>query len=455
LQREIFEFKTGTNDTYVSFHNGSWIKVVASNDNARSARANMVIADEFRMIDLSIINKVLRKFLTAPRQPNYLNKPEYKHLTERNKEIYISSAWYKSHWSWDKFLAYKEAMLEGKKYFVCGLPYQLSIAENLLMKEQVLDEMQEKDFDSISWSMEMDCLFFGQNENAYFKFEDVTKCRVLKKPFIPTLNIDYDKKKKVKDERRNGEKRVIGVDLALMGGNVNDNTIFTCIRLIPTPSGEEYEKQVVYIESLNGQHSTKQAIRLKQLYEDFKADYVVMDTYGNGISIFDDCVKVLYDEERDVEYEAWTCFNNEDMAERSTSENALPIIFSIKAGAEINHKIATYLRNDFQKGRIKLLVNELEGMEHLINNKDYIRKSEEEKANMEFPYLQTTSLVNELVNLEYTINDGKVKIKETSGARKDRYSSLGYANYYIKILENELTGGSKKNNDWSKFMFKN
>ena len=36
LQREISDIKTGSNDPKVEFHNGSWIKVVASNDNARS-----------------------------------------------------------------------------------------------------------------------------------------------------------------------------------------------------------------------------------------------------------------------------------------------------------------------------------------------------------------------------------------------------------------------------------
>lgn len=36
LQREISDIKTGSNDPKVEFHNGSWIKVVAANDNARS-----------------------------------------------------------------------------------------------------------------------------------------------------------------------------------------------------------------------------------------------------------------------------------------------------------------------------------------------------------------------------------------------------------------------------------
>jgi hypothetical protein len=179
LAREISELNIGQNDPRVEFHNTSWIRITASNQGSRSLRANLLIVDEFRMVDLDIINKVLRKFLTAPRHPKYLDNPKYAHLQERNKEIYLSSAWFKSHWSWQKVLAFFKSMTEGKKYFVCGLPYQLAIKENLLMKEQVLDEMQESDFDPISWSMEMECLFFGESENAFFKLEDLQNCRTL------------------------------------------------------------------------------------------------------------------------------------------------------------------------------------------------------------------------------------------------------------------------------------
>ena len=93
LDREISDISTSTNDSRCEFHNGSWIKIVASSDNSRSKRSNVLVVDEFRMVDLQIINKVLRKFQTAPRLPKYLNKPEYAHLKERNKELYLSSCW--------------------------------------------------------------------------------------------------------------------------------------------------------------------------------------------------------------------------------------------------------------------------------------------------------------------------------------------------------------------------
>lgn len=71
----------------IVFRNTSRIFVVTANDEARHNRANIIICDEFRMIPLIIIQTVLKRFLTAPRTPGYLNNPKYEHLTERNKEI--------------------------------------------------------------------------------------------------------------------------------------------------------------------------------------------------------------------------------------------------------------------------------------------------------------------------------------------------------------------------------
>ena len=74
------------------------------------------------MVDLDTINTVLRRFLTAPRQPNYLNNPKYSHLLERNKEIYLSSAWYKQSWAYEKLKAFATNLVDdAKKYFCCGI----------------------------------------------------------------------------------------------------------------------------------------------------------------------------------------------------------------------------------------------------------------------------------------------------------------------------------------------
>lgn len=98
LRREISSYTIGNNKAVIEFHNGSWIKVVTASDSGRGNRANVLVLDEFRMLDKNTINTVLKRFLGTPRQPAYLHKKEYKNkpeLLETNIEMYMSSAWLK------------------------------------------------------------------------------------------------------------------------------------------------------------------------------------------------------------------------------------------------------------------------------------------------------------------------------------------------------------------------
>lgn len=155
------------------------------------------------------------------------------------------------------------------------------------------------------------------------------------------------------------------------------------------------------------------------------------------MSIYDALAKVNYDEERDVEYDAWCSFNDEEMRQRAKTPNPLPVVFSIKANGKLNHEIASTLRVNLQSSNIELLISEIEGSDFLSDKSGYQNASIEDKVRMKTPYIQTTLLVNELVNLEHDIVGGYIRIKEKSGKRKDRYSSLAYGNYLAKVLEGE------------------
>lgn len=442
LAREIDEIKTGTNDARVTFKNGSWIRAVASNQGARSKRANVAVVDEFRMVDKAIVDGVIRKFLTAPRQPKYLEKPEYKHMQERNKELYLSSAWYKHDWSWDKVNSFFNAMTDGKSYFVCSLPYQLAIKEGLLMREQVEDEMSESDFNEISWMMEMEAMFFGESEKAFFKFADLEKNRVLPRAIYPKSFYNILRNKDFKfPEKENGEIRIISCDISGMSSakNNNDASVFTILRLIPSKNKTSYDKYVCYLESMEGGHSQIQALKIRRLYDEFDCDYVVLDTQSFGLSIFDNLATNLYDKELDKEYPALNCINDDEMAKRCFIEDAPKVVYSIKADARLNNDMHIYVRDDLKRGKLRLLVNENEVKEILTNIKGYNDLPPEEQVNFQLPYVQTTFLINEMINLEKVDTENNlIKLKEPSTKRKDRYSSLGYAIYIAKQLESNL-----------------
>ncbi len=439
LKREITYDAVGANKAVIEFANGSWIRVVTAADSGRGARANILLVDEFRMVDLNTINTVLRRFLTAPRQPNYLNNPKYAHLLERNKEFYMSSAWYKSHWSFEKAKAYTVNFLDDtKKYFICGLPYQVSVKEGLLQKEALQDEMSEIDFDDTKWSMEMDCLFFGDTEGAFFSFDDIGCRRTLQTAVYPPSLI-ISKTYKVPDLVAN-ERRIMSVDVALMASNKHKNDASSIIinSAIPTNSNN-FISNIVYLENHEGLNTDELALVVRRLFKIYKCTDLVLDTNGSGLGVFDALIRDMVDPETGELYSALSCCNDKDMAARCKVPNAPKVIWSIKANASFNNEICILLRSGFKQGKINLLVSEFEADEILGDKiKGFNKMQPFEQMQYKMPYIQTTLLIYELTKLEHEIKGTNIKITEKSGMRKDRYSSLAY-NYYVQCqLEREI-----------------
>lgn len=440
LRREIDEKESsvGMNKAAIYFKNGSWIKVVTASDTGRGFRGNVLVCDEYRMVDKKIIDTVLRKYLTSPRQPLYLNNPEYSNLLERNKEIYMSSAWYKSHWSFDKAKAYTVNLLDDtKKYFICGLPYQLSMYEGLLSREQVEDEMSEDDFDSVTWSIEMECLFFGDTDGAFFSFDDISQRRKLQNSLYPQY-IANNRNQKIPELALN-ERRILSVDVALMASKKNKNDASSIIinSAIPT-NNNNYTSNIVYLENHEGLNTDELALIVRRLFAWYKCTDLVIDTNGVGLGVYDALIKDIFDHETGELYPALSCCNDKVMAERCKVDNAPKVIWSVKATASFNNEACILLRSGFQKGKINLLVSEFEAEEVLKERfKGFNKMLPYEQIQYKMPFVQTTLLVYELISLEHEVKGTNIKITEKSGMRKDRYSSLAY-NYWVQCqLERE------------------
>ena len=439
LRSEIEKCNIGPNDAYIYFRNSSWIKVVTASDTGRSARANCIVADEFRMIDLDIINTVLRKFLSSPRQPEYLNKPEYAHLSERNKEIYMSSAYFQSHWSYEKAQAYTVNFFDDtKKYFICGLPYQISVKENLLLKEQIEDEMSETDFNPLSFQMEMECMWFGDTDGNLFKFDDIIKRRKIKNSFY---HLKFYNDKLSVPSPSPIEKRILSVDVALMASTKkkrNDASSIFINNVIQNDKAS-YFSNFVYAESYEGLTTDELGIIVMRMFYKYKCTDIVLDTNGIGLGVYDFIIKDQYDAETGETYKALTCCNDSDMAARCKVRDALKVIWSVKATASFNNEICVLLRNGIQNGKINFLIQE-HGVDDVLkeNIKGYNKLSPSEQALLKMPYVQTSMAVFELIKLEHEVKNGNIKVKEIAGMRKDRYSSIAYSYWCACQLELKL-----------------
>lgn len=458
LKSEIKAYSLSQADAYIEFHNGSRIKVVTASDTARGARANILVCDEFRLVSLDVIQSVLRKFLIAPRQPGYLNKPEFSHLTERNKEIYMSSCWYQSHWAYDRAKTYTKNLVDStRKYFICGLPYQLAIKENLLSKEQVEDEMSEADFNAVTWMMEMECLFFSDTNGGLYSYEDIEKTRKIKYPIYPASHVCKlpDKRLHI-PPRQPGEIRILSADIALMASNKqnNDATAIFFNQCIPSASGNKYVSNITYTINYEGLRTDDQALIIRKLVDELDCDYLAIDCKGLGLPVTDLLMADIYDPNTGITYPALSCCNNKEIADRCHVPDAPKKIWAVMGSPEFNTQCALGLRESFRQGTARLLISDYDCEDALQELAGYNKLSTEDKISLKMPYINTTLLTNELVELEYEAKNNAIKVIEKKTKRKDRYSSLSYNIYVAKQVEREAKARASRQKSGTALAFK-
>lgn len=304
----------------------------------------------------------------------------------------------------------------------------------------------------------MDAVFWGDSDGAFFNFETVSKNRRIQYPMLPdSLSAKITNGSKIRIQpKQNGEIRIISADIALMSSkkHKNDASAIFINQLLPTKA-ERYISNIVYTESSEGMLTEDQALRIRKLYDEYMCDYIVLDCKGLGLGVYDSLVRDLVDPETGEVYPALSCCNNQDMADRCVDKNADKVIWAIMGTAKFNSDCAIMLREGFRTGRIRLLITEYDGEENIKSLKGYGNLSPSDQVMLTMPYINTTLLISELINLRHEETGGLIKISEKSGMRKDRYSSLSYNYYVANQLENKINKKSRRiNANKEEFLFR-
>jgi hypothetical protein len=237
---------------------------------------------------------------------------------------------------------------------------------------------------------------------------------------------------------------VLSCDIALLGGDNNDSSVYTLIIGKKNINGTKYKRYVKNIESHQGVHPETQALMIRRLFDDYDCDYIALDRQGNGISVYGYLCRKMYDNERKIEYLPFYSMNEMDEPKLSAyhiEDEYEQKIYTISPTEEFNHDIALDLKDKIINKKIELLLPKEEIKEYFDNEAWFDKLSMEEKFDMLNPYLQTSLLENEMVLLERIEHPKFVKLKEQSGKRKDRYASLAYGNFFISFLEKDLEKG--------------
>lgn len=467
LNKEISNIRNNQNEVIVFFRNGSSITVVVSNQNARGYRSTCLVREEFRQIDKFVEDSVLSPFQIV-RQTPYRKDKYYennKDLIEEMVDVYISSSWFDNSsddtWMWGVVDNAYSDMIAGKDS--CLLAFDEAIAIKHEIKTMRYFQMEKKKQDPITFALEFLNVRLKENQSAFFSYKMLQQNQRSKKPFYPRTLVDYrmNKKNPYDIPKQQGEIRIVSCDIAFVENEKkNDNSIFTCMRLLPecTTYNREsaddimidngYRRIIPYIESIQGGDTLKQAIRIRQLFEDFGGDYIVLDCRGGGIVLYDILAKVMYDEERDVEYSPLTCMNDENIANRIKIAGANPCIFAVVASQKMNSDIAIDFRNVLEAKKIDFLIPFEQAKEEILPNiKEYMKSPDPyEQLFYELPFLETQALINETAELVYEkkAQTGAIVISEQGNNRKDRYSSASYASMFSSLLEKDMLSNGEE-----------
>jgi hypothetical protein len=455
LDREINRCYDSSNKRECSFHNTSIIRVVSCSEGARGHRSNLTIGEEFIIMNKDKYDSIIRPF-AFPRQVPYAKLDKWKNLPpEKFKQILISSAGHKGEWWYTITADTIKRLVSGENVGFIAFDYLLAIEHNMKTLEIIRED--KKGMTLIAFQEQYCNIPWGENSDAYFKLEMFERARTVKKAFYPQRNDSYNPKKNPHDiKKMDGEVRTISVDVATRKGEGNDLTVITLGRNFPTADG--YKREVSYMESHSGENIIIQALRIKQLFYDFDCDYVVLDVQQAGIVLYETLGVVTKDEERDKMYPAWTIMYTsdikdktyEELKEKTLASDALEIIYTISATSKFNNDIAVDFRDKLQKKMFSFLLNEPDAESYLLaSNADYLNFTDDasEKSWYLHPYVQTSCLVSECIGLSLTLNEGLIKLKESSTSRKDRYTSVAYMNYFVSTILDPKIRRDTVNND--------
>lgn len=142
------------------------------------------------------------------------------------------------------------------------------------------------------------------------------------------------------------------------------------------------------------------------------------------------------------------------MAERCKTIDAPKMIYSIKASLPFNSEAAVLLRDCLRRDKVRLLCSETDAYERLVDNKYYNKLSVEEQVRFKAPFVQTTALINEAINLDYETRGTSIRVSEPTTGHKDRYSALIYVNYIASELERTLLRPKNKINGETLFQMR-
>lgn len=452
------------NDTaLVTFpFNGSSIRVMACVESSRGERATWIILEEAMLLKKSMVSSVFNP-MKRPRQADYLRLPEFKknkRWVEQAMTTYITSNRFKSDWAYKDFTNCVTGFYMNKrvKYKVFAFDIFNVIEEGLKTEEYLIEALKTDSELSIRQELYNEAV--GEAEDAFFSYKAFRDNQVLEKCFRPPTQAEFLANINMGNKPKNPEKeiRLVCVDFAFANTTSKEKNDATIIELVSGHwNGKYFERHWDYLESHEASDSLGAGRRVRELFFDYDADYIVMDKNNGGETIYNSLTEPW---EHPIRGSRWnshglTVSNRpelhvlpanklEDYRKRTVDKEAIPCIIPIGGTLELNSDMWYNLKKEMSCKHCKFLIDEKEYQEILEDTGEYFNLSSDEFAQKMLPYIQTNLLVYESINLEASYINEKVKLSEKRSMTKDKSVVMSYANYIISKIENQWAKSTQK-----------
>lgn len=433
--------------------NGSTISVLPCLESARGPRSTFNIYEESRLLKKTIIDSVFEPMGHA-RQAKYLLNPKYntKRWQETARSFYISSARYSYEWFAKKFRDTVTNYYTSKHEKYTPFAQDIFTAIEDGSRTWADYRKNKKSMSELDFRMEILNEMFTEGEDAYFDFKEFRNNQELVECFRPPIIQDIFAGKSLSmQEKAPDEIRLIIADFAFSGNNnreKNDNTVIKCMSLHWKKF--RFERHLDYIETRPGGDASSLVLRLKELFWDYQADYLIEDNRSGGEVLFDYLSMKTPHPERGGSWNdsGFTIVNDmslhvvgqgkiDELRNRTVDKNAIPCVIPFIGTSETNSLAWQSLKKQLEVNNIKFLISAQEYQTYLEDSGEYFDMTTEEFTKALLPYIQTDEVIQECVNLSAEYKNGLVRLSEPRSGYKDHAVCLAYGNYIAEKIENK------------------
>lgn len=406
------------------FKNGSYFDNIAARESSRGKRRFGGLMEECVGIDGDILSSVILPIMNVSRR--CLDGSVHPEEPLNKSQIYVTTAGYKNTFPYDKLMVLLVRMIvDPEKAIVLGGTWRIPVLAGLLDANWLLDLKRDETFNATSFDREYESKWAGSSADAFFDGEAFDHNRKVQQPEYAAA----------KASGANLSYYILSVDV----GRKGCDTVVTPIKVIPQPKGQPSIKVVVNLFTLNDVHFEEQAIKLKKLFYQYKAKRMIIDANGLGIGLVDYMVKSQHDEATGAYYPPFGVYNDEDGEYKrfKTDDTEQEAMYLMKAHLNENTDAYTTLQSQLRAGKVKFLIDERTAKVKLASTKAGSNMSDDERKAYLKPFVLTSILKDELMNLYEEKSDGiNIRLKQANSMiKKDKVSSLLYGLYYIKHEE--------------------